>query len=119
MQSYQGDGAALLGLRRHVADDKAVAAAAEAPVGDESAVLPEARAHDGAGGRQHLRHAGPTLGALIPNHYHGALQAQPQRSPVHASNTSAAPYLKPAYYRAMCRARDMSHSGTLPVSLRL
>jgi hypothetical protein len=49
-----------------VADHEAVAAAAEAPVSDECTLLAQPCTHDGAGGRQHLRHAGATLGALVP-----------------------------------------------------
>ena len=44
----QRDRAADLGLGRDVADDEAVAAAAEAAVGDEGDVVAEAGAHDRA-----------------------------------------------------------------------
>ena len=40
-----------------MADDEAVAAAAEPAVGDERDVFAEALAHDGAGGREHFAHA--------------------------------------------------------------
>ncbi len=45
-----GDGAANEGFRRDVPDHEAVAAAAEATVGDEGDVFAEAFAHDGARG---------------------------------------------------------------------
>lgn len=66
----QGDGAADLRLGRDVADHEAVAAAAEASVGDERALLAQAGAHDGGGGREHLGHAGAALGALVADHHH-------------------------------------------------
>ena len=40
-------------------------AAGEAAVGDQGDVLAEAGAHDGAGGREHLGHAGAALGAFV------------------------------------------------------
>jgi hypothetical protein len=48
-----------------VADDEAVAAAAEAAVGDERDVFAEALAHDGAGRGKHLAHAGAALRAFV------------------------------------------------------
>ena len=71
--AHQRDGSAVLRLGRHVADDEAVGAAGEAAVGEERHVLAEARAHDDGGGRQHLRHAGPALRALVADHDHAAL----------------------------------------------
>jgi hypothetical protein len=68
--------AALLGLKgvgQMVADDEAVRAAGEAPVGDQRDVLAETGAHDGAGGGEHLRHAGPPFGTLVADHDHIAL----------------------------------------------
>jgi P-type E1-E2 ATPase len=55
-------GAAEVGLGGDVADHEAVAAAGEAAVGDERDVLAEALAHDGAGGAEHLAHAGAAAG---------------------------------------------------------
>mmetsp|Transcript_36622 Transcript_36622/g.91818 ORF Transcript_36622/g.91818 Transcript_36622/m.91818 type:complete len:212 (-) Transcript_36622:952-1587(-) len=46
-------------------DDKAVGAAREAAVGEQGHVTTKARAHDGTGGGQHLRHAGSALGTHI------------------------------------------------------
>ena len=62
-----GDGAADIRFRRDVADDEAVAAAAEATVGDESDVFAEAFTHDGARGAEHLAH---TRAALRAFHAH-------------------------------------------------
>ena len=62
---HQGDRAADLGFGRDVADDEAVAAAGEAAVGDEGDVGAEAGAHDGAGGGEHLGHAGAALRAFV------------------------------------------------------
>jgi heavy metal translocating P-type ATPase len=62
---HDGDRAAFVGLGGDVADDEAVAAAGEAAVGDERDVLAEALAHDGAGGGEHLAHAGAALGAFV------------------------------------------------------
>ena len=62
---HQGDGAAVLGFGRDVADDEAVRAAGEAAVGDEGDVVAQAGADDGAGGREHLGHAGAALGAFV------------------------------------------------------
>ena len=61
----QGDGAAVDGLGGDVADDEAVAAAGEAAVGDEGDVVEHAGAGQGAGGGEHLGHAGAALGALV------------------------------------------------------
>lgn len=74
--THQGDGTALLGLRRHMANHESVRAAAEATVGDEGTVIAQARAHDGAGGGEHLRHARAALGALVPDHNHRTLHNQ-------------------------------------------
>lgn len=71
---HQGDGPAFLSLGRDVADAEAVGAAGESAVGEQRAILPQAGTHDGARGRQHLRHPGPALGALVPDHYHRPLQ---------------------------------------------
>ena len=57
--------AAVLGFGGDVADDEAVGAAGEAAVGDEGDVVAEAGAHDGAGGGEHLGHAGAALGAFV------------------------------------------------------
>ena len=59
-----GERAADEGFGRDVADDEAVAAAGETAVGDERDVLAEALAHDGAGGPEHLAHAGAALRAF-------------------------------------------------------
>ena len=72
--THQGDGTALLGLGRHMADHESVRAAAEAAIRDEGAVIAQTGAHDGTGGGEHLRHAGATLGALVPDHNHRTLQ---------------------------------------------
>ena len=64
---HEGDRAADVGFRRDVADDEAVAAAAEASVGDERDVFAEAFAHDGAGGRKHFAHARSALRSLAAN----------------------------------------------------
>jgi len=61
-----GDGAADEGFWRDVADHGAVAAAAEATVGDERDVFAEAFAHDGARGAEHLAHTGAALGFDAP-----------------------------------------------------
>lgn len=67
------DRATLLGLRRDVADEEAVAAAGEAAVGDKRDVLAEAVAHDGRAGLQHLRHAGTALGTLVADDHNRLL----------------------------------------------
>ena len=46
----------------------------EASVGDERAVVAQASTHDGAGGCEHLGHAGAALGPLVPDDHHRALQ---------------------------------------------
>jgi hypothetical protein len=61
------NGAANLGLGGHVPDAEAVCATREASVGDEGHVIAEAGAHDCRSGREHLRHAGAALGALVPD----------------------------------------------------
>ena len=63
--SHQRDGAALLRLGHDMADEKAVAAAAEAAVGDEGDVVAEPGAHDGRAGLEHLRHAGAAAGSFV------------------------------------------------------
>ena len=52
-------------LGRDVADDKAVRAAAEAPIGDERDVFPETASHDRARRRKHLAHARPAARPFI------------------------------------------------------
>eukprot|EP00982_Pelagococcus_subviridis_P017416 31537-Pelagococcus_subviridis.AAC.2 len=70
----QADRAAGLRLRADVADDEPVRAAAEAAVGDERAVLPEAGAHDRGRRGQHLGHPGSAFRAFVSNHDHGAFE---------------------------------------------
>ena len=41
----------------------------EATVGDEQHLLAQPRALDGTRDREHLAHAGPTLGALVADHH--------------------------------------------------
>ena len=60
-----------------MADHEAVGAAGEAAIGDEGHVRGQAAAVDGAGGAQHLPHAGPATRPLIAHHHdiagrHGA-----------------------------------------------
>mmetsp|Transcript_13416 Transcript_13416/g.57198 ORF Transcript_13416/g.57198 Transcript_13416/m.57198 type:complete len:458 (-) Transcript_13416:380-1753(-) len=71
---HQADGAADLRLGGDVSDDEPVRAAGEAAVGDQRALLAEAGAHDGGGGREHLGHARATLGTFVADHDHGALE---------------------------------------------
>lgn len=80
--SVDGDGVAVtdktngttsLGLRSDVADQEAVAAAREAPVGDERNVVSKTVAHDGGAGLEHLRHAGAALGAFVADDDNGLL----------------------------------------------
>src|SRR5690606_22706264 len=61
-------GAAHHGFRCDVSDHEAVTAAGKTPVGDQCHVLAQAPAHDGGGGREHLPHAGPALGAFVADH---------------------------------------------------
>ena len=64
------DRAADGGLGGDVADHEAVGAAGETAVGDERHVVAEAAAHDGAGRRQHLAHAGAALRAFVADDHH-------------------------------------------------
>ena len=64
----------IIRIRRTPADDKPVGSTREASVGDEGAILAQARAHDGRRGREHLGHAGPTLGSLVADHDDGPLE---------------------------------------------
>jgi hypothetical protein len=49
-----------------MANDKAVAAAAEPTVCDQCTFLAQPSTHDGAGGGEHLREAGASFGTLVP-----------------------------------------------------
>ena len=64
--------AALVRLRRDVADDHAPGAAREAAVGHEPDALPEPLADEGARGGEHLRHAGRAAGTEVAQHHHVA-----------------------------------------------
>ena len=83
------------GFRRDVADDKSVAATGEASVGDQRDVLAETFAHDGAGRRKHLAHAGAADRAFVANHDHVPAFTRPSRIASSAasslSNTIALP----------------------------
>ena len=68
----EGERAAHVGFGRDVADDKAVAAAGEAAVGDERDIFAETFAHDGGGGREHFAHAGTAFGPFVTNDDHVA-----------------------------------------------
>ena len=61
----EGDGTADISFGRDVADDEAVAAAAETAIGDERHVFAKAFAHDGGGGREHFPHAGTAARPFI------------------------------------------------------
>ena len=54
--------------RVHMADDKAVAAAGKAAVGNQRHLVAQALAHDGAGRTQHFAHAGPALRTFVAQH---------------------------------------------------
>ena len=90
---HQGDGAASGRLRGDMPDAGAMRGAGEAPVGDQGAVLVHTPAHDEGGGGEHLPHAGPPLGALIPDDQDGALLNGPgshRRVRIHHHFTRAA-----------------------------
>mmetsp|Transcript_43799 Transcript_43799/g.105271 ORF Transcript_43799/g.105271 Transcript_43799/m.105271 type:complete len:210 (+) Transcript_43799:236-865(+) len=65
---HHRDRAAHLRLGRDVPHAEAVAASRETAVGDERHILAQPRPHDHRGGREHLFHARPTLGTLVPDH---------------------------------------------------
>mmetsp|Transcript_80 Transcript_80/g.176 ORF Transcript_80/g.176 Transcript_80/m.176 type:complete len:625 (-) Transcript_80:19-1893(-) len=71
---HQRDGPPHLRLGGHVAHHETVRAPREPTVSEERAFIPEPRPHDGAGGCEHLRHAGAALGPLVADHDHGALE---------------------------------------------
>src|SRR3546814_5296642 len=64
----QGDGAALVGFRRDVADDHAPGPAGEPAIGDEADAFAQSAPDDGRGRGQHLRHPGPALRPEIAQH---------------------------------------------------
>jgi hypothetical protein len=68
----QGDGAAHGGFGGHVTNHHAPGAAREAAVGDQAHALAQTRTDERTGGRQHLGHAGPALGAQVAQHHHVA-----------------------------------------------
>jgi len=70
---HERDRAAELSFGGHMADDEACRAAGEAAVGDQRDVLGEPGAHDRAGRREHLGHAGPALRAFEADDHHVAL----------------------------------------------
>ena len=76
---HERERAAERGLGGDVADDEAVRAAGEAAIGDQRHVFAEALAHDGAGGGEHLAHAGAADRAFVPDDddvafLHGAIE---------------------------------------------
>src|SRR5437667_8484832 len=79
----EGDGSAVDGLWRHVADAEPPRAAAEATVGDEGAIVTTAHPLECAGDRQHLAHAGPALGTLVADHDDRARLDRPAEDGLH------------------------------------
>ncbi len=65
---YQGDGSTCLRFRSDVPHNKAMTAAGETAVCQQRHILAQTRTNDGAGRREHLRHAGAALGAFKADH---------------------------------------------------
>ena len=66
----KSNGAAIRRFRRDMADAGPLGAAAETAVGDQGHALAKTHADNGRGRGEHLRHAGPALGAAVADDHH-------------------------------------------------